>query len=59
MRYLIVAALPALFLSACGADHAAKVPTGEWKPLNVGQWDIDPALVTVPDLPKIKDPDKA
>lgn len=52
MRYLIPLAF---ILSAC-ASHDVPYPTGEWRPLNPGQWDMQPAQAPVPpDLPKIKE----
>jgi hypothetical protein len=41
-----------LLFSAC-ADHDVPQASGEWKVLNPGQWDFNPALVTVPELPKL------
>ena len=51
MKYLLALASLAL-LSAC-ASHEPPQASGQWKVLNVGQWDFNPSLVTVPDLPKI------
>jgi len=55
MKAVFLASL--LALAAC-ASHEAPQATGQWHVLNAGQWDIDPAHVTVPELPKIVDGSK-
>jgi hypothetical protein len=48
-----------LFLLAAFASHGAPQAAGEWRVLNAGQWDMNPALVTVPELPRVTDSDKS
>jgi len=41
-----------LVLAGCAGDKGAPVPSGAWRALNAGQWDIDPALAPAPVMPK-------
>jgi len=51
MKYAVL--VLACLLAACASADHAPIPGGAWHPLNVGQWDIDPGQVVVPELPKI------
>lgn len=44
--------LTLLALAGCAGDKGASVPSGAWRALNAGQWDIDPALAPTPVMPK-------
>jgi hypothetical protein len=46
------ALLTLLALAGCAGDKGAPVPSGAWRALNAGQWDIDPALAPAPVMPK-------
>lgn len=52
MTSRFAALLTLLALAGCAGDKGAPVPSGAWRPLNAGQWDIDPALAPAPVLPK-------
>ncbi len=52
-RFLPAFAFLALVaLAGCGGEKEPPTARGDWKPLAPGLWDIDPARVSVPLLPK-------
>ena len=52
MTSRIAAILLAATLTACATERAAPTPTGAWRTLNPAQWDVDPAGVPDPVMPK-------
>ena len=53
MTSRIAAILLSLALAACSAERVAPTPTGAWRTLNPAQWDVDPAVVADPVMPKV------
>lgn len=51
MSRLLLIVLPALLLAGCAGEKGPPTASGAWRPLAPGLWDIDPARVTVPDMP--------